>query len=63
MVVVVEEEDMIDLAEDTIADGQDLAAAVDVQRAHYSYMATEPDSRLGLVVAWLRLESCDSCVT
>lgn len=42
---------MIDLEADTVVDGQDLAVAVDVPRAHYSCMATEPDSRLGLVVA------------
>ncbi len=58
---VVEDADMADLEADMAAGGPGLAAEVDVRRDHY--MAKGPDSTLGLVVAYLRLEVEDSCVT
>ena len=57
----VEDADMTDLEADMAAGGPGLAAEVDVRRDHY--MAKGPDSTLGLVVAYLRLEVEDSCVT
>ena len=57
----VEDADMADLEADMATGSPGLAGEVDVRRDHY--MATGPDSTLGLVVVYLRLEVEDSCVT
>jgi hypothetical protein len=52
---------MTDLEADMAAGDPGLAAEVDVRKDHY--MAKGPDSTPVLVVAYLRLEVEDSCVT